>query len=89
MPSPRAYSGCVRTLGDRIWVAFWLGVLAFFPAAIVTCAALTYSVRNSHDGQAGMGAAFGGFYAGILLALITFVVSMVRTSPRRQNRDST
>jgi 1,4-dihydroxy-2-naphthoate octaprenyltransferase len=74
----------MKTLGDRVWVAFWKAVLAFFISFVASCAALTYSVRNSHDGQAGMGAAFGGFYAGVLVAVITFVVSMVRSSPSRR-----
>jgi hypothetical protein len=79
----------MHTLSDRIWAAFWRAVLAFFVGTIASCGVFTFLVRNSHDGQAGMGAAFGGVYAGILIAVMTFVVSMVRSSPsRRKNLDS-
>jgi hypothetical protein len=56
-------------------------LVAFFLAAITSCAGLTWMVRNSNDGQAGMGAAFGGFYIGCLAAIVTFVLSLKRNSP--------
>jgi hypothetical protein len=55
--------------------------IAFIVVPPVACAGLMYTVRNSNDGQAGMGAAFGGFYVGVLAALIAFGVSLRRSSP--------
>lgn len=60
----------------RIVKALLYGVAAFFAAGIVSCMAFTYMVRNSHDGQAGMAAAFGGIYAGGLVGIVTFIVSI-------------
>jgi membrane associated rhomboid family serine protease len=73
-------------MSDRIRRAFWQAVLAFFVGTIASCGVFTFLVRNSRDGQAGMGAAFGGFYAGVLIAVITFVVAMVRSSPSGRKR---
>lgn len=36
----------MKTLGDRVEVAFWKGVLAFFIGCIASCGVFTYSVRN-------------------------------------------
>ena len=62
------------------WVL--VGLLKAFAAFIMVscgaCAAFTCSVRNSHDGQAGMGAAFGGIYAGVIAGVLTLVVSVRR-----------
>ncbi len=60
------------------------GIAAFFIAVVVSCAGLTMLVWDSNDGQAGMGAAFGGLYIGCLAGLVTFVVSLRRSSPRRR-----
>src|ERR1700678_2753414 len=62
-----------------------LGV--FFPVAMLTCAALTWTVRDSHDGQAGMGAAFGGLYLGAIAGLVTFVISLRRDCRRATGRE--
>jgi ABC-type transport system involved in multi-copper enzyme maturation permease subunit len=57
---------------------------AFLIAGIASCVALNLAVSNSHDGQAGMAAGLTGFYASCLAAIITFVVSLVRSSPSRR-----
>jgi hypothetical protein len=64
----------------RIGVAFLRSIAAFVITGIVACSGFTFLVRNSHDVQAGMGAAFGEFYAGCLAMIITFIVSLVRSS---------
>jgi hypothetical protein len=76
-------------MGNRIVTAILYGAAAFFISGFVSCAGLTFLVRNSHDGQAGMGAAFGGFYIACVAALIAFVVSLVRSSPSRMLRNAT
>jgi membrane associated rhomboid family serine protease len=65
----------------RAAVATVYAIGAFVIVCFASCEGLMYTVRNSNDGQAGMGAAFGGFYAGILAAIVTFVVSFRRNSP--------
>ena len=69
---------------DRVAGAVLHAMAAFAIAGLVSCFGLTLLVSASHDGQAGMGAAFGGFYLGCLAALITFVASLVRSSPSRR-----
>lgn len=76
-------------IGDRIITAVLYATAAFFIPGFVSCAGLTFRVRNSQDGQAAMGAAFGGFYIALLAALITFVVSFVRSSPSRSIKKTT
>jgi membrane associated rhomboid family serine protease len=59
-------------------------IVAFFLAGFLSCAGLTWWVSDSHDGQAGMGAALGGFYVGILAAVIVFVISLRRGNVKSQ-----
>ena len=59
---------------------------AFFVAGLGSCIAFTAAVSGSHDGQAGMGAAFGGFYVGCIAMVVTFIVSLVKGS-RLADRD--
>jgi len=61
-----------------------MAVAAFFIAGIASCVAFTLMVWNSHDGQAGMGAAFGGFYVACIAAIITFIITMIRSDPSRK-----
>jgi membrane associated rhomboid family serine protease len=67
----------------RVLKAFLHGIVAFFIAGIASCALFTWMVQNSPDGQAGMGAAFGGFYVACLAAVISFITSLVRDRRRR------
>jgi predicted metal-binding membrane protein len=62
--------------------------VAFFVAIPTSCFAFTWMVRNDQDGQAGMGAAFGAFYLGCTVAIVTFVISLRRSSPSRQKEDA-
>jgi len=66
----------------RLISATLRAVAAFLIACLTSCVALTWMVRNSHDGQAGMGAAFGAFYLGCIAAIVTFFVSFRRSSDR-------
>jgi hypothetical protein len=59
---------------------------AFLVAGLGSCIAFTAAVSGSHDGQAGMGAAFGGFYVGCIAMIVTFIVSLVKSS-RVADRD--
>jgi hypothetical protein len=68
----------------RLEQAFWRSIGAFFIGGLTSCVALTIAVSGSHDGQAGMGAAFGGFYVACIASIITFIVSMRRSSPNRR-----
>jgi predicted metal-binding membrane protein len=63
-------------------------VAAFFVATPISCYAFTWMVRNDQDGQAGMGAAIGAFYLGCIVAIVTFIISLRRSSPARQEEDS-
>jgi hypothetical protein len=67
----------------RVFKAVLHAIGAFFIAGLSSCVLLTLAVSGSHDGQAGMGAAFGGFYIACLAAVITFIVSLVSSSPSR------
>jgi O-antigen/teichoic acid export membrane protein len=69
--------------GIRMGKAFLRAIAAFVITGIVACNGFMFLVRNSHDGQAGMGAAFGAFYAACLAMIITFIWSLVRSSPSR------
>lgn len=60
----QGYSFSMRSLSDRIWTALWQAFATTLLVALVGCVAFTFAVRNSQDGQAGMGAAFGGIYLG-------------------------
>jgi membrane associated rhomboid family serine protease len=73
---------------DRIATAILHAMGAFVIAGVVSCMGLMALVSNSHDGQAGMGAAFGGFYIACLAAIITLVVSLKRSSPFRRARSA-
>jgi O-antigen/teichoic acid export membrane protein len=73
----------------RLEQAFLRAVAAFFIAGITSCVAFTMAVSGSHDGQAGMGAAFGGFYAACIASIVTFIVSMRRSSPNRKKNVDT
>lgn len=53
---------------------------AFFVAGLGSCMAFTVGLSGSHDGQAGMGAAFGGFYVGCIAMIVTFIVSLMKSS---------
>jgi hypothetical protein len=68
----------------RFLKAVGQAVIAFFIGGITSCAVFTFMVRNSPDGQAGMGAAFGGFYVACIAAIVTFIISVVRSSPSRK-----
>jgi len=61
-----------------------LAFVAFLLTTFVGCGAMMYLVRDSHDGQAGMGAALGGIYAGIAAGLVTLVVSWVLSGRRKK-----
>jgi hypothetical protein len=71
-------------MSERIATAILRAFAAFAITGIIGCAGLTFLVRNSHDGQAGMGAFFGGLYAACLALVITLIVSFVRSSPHRK-----
>jgi Zn-dependent protease with chaperone function len=66
---------------NRFLKAVLQAVLAFFLAGITSCVALTIAVSDSHDGQAGMGAALGGFYIAFIAAILTLFISLWRSSP--------
>jgi hypothetical protein len=70
----------------RIETARLHAAAAFLIAGLSSCVGFTIAVSHVQDGQAGMGAAFGAFYMACLAAIITFIVSMVRSSPSR-NQD--
>jgi hypothetical protein len=74
----------MSNLAWRLEKAFLHSIAAFLIAGLSSCVLLTIAVSGSHDGQAGMEAAFGGFYIAILAAISTFIVSMVRNSPNRR-----
>jgi hypothetical protein len=61
---------------------------ALFIAGIGGCVLLTVAVWNSPDGQAGMAAMLGGFYAACAAAIVTFVVSLVRSNKRNNTTKS-
>jgi hypothetical protein len=65
---------------------FLMAIAAFFVAGVTSCAAFTLMVWNSHDGQAGMGAAFGGFFIACTTSVVTFIVTMVRSDPSRKRK---
>jgi len=45
---------------------------------LLACDIVTLLVLRSHDGQAGMAAPIGGLEAGIIIAVVTFLVSLTR-----------
>ncbi len=71
-----------ETIMARVFNALLHGIAAFFVAGIASCALFTWMVRNSPDGQAGMGAAFGGFYVACLAGAVSFITSMVKSRRR-------
>jgi hypothetical protein len=68
-----------RGLAGRIGIAFAQAVGIGMLSGLVGCCGIMFLVRNSSDGQAGMGAFFGGIYIALLAGLITFVTSLVRS----------
>ena len=70
----------------RVLKAVSYAIGAFFVAGLGSCMAFTVAVSGSRDGQAGMGAAFGGFYVGCIAMVVTFIVSLVKGS-RLADRD--
>jgi hypothetical protein len=64
---------------DRIGKALVQAAAAFLIGGLTACVLLNWIVRNMQDGQAGMAAAFGGFYVACLVAVVTFIVSIVRS----------
>ena len=70
----------------RVLKAVSYAIGAFFVAGLGSCMAFTVAVSGTHDGQAGMGAAFGGFYVGCIAMIVTFIVSLVKSS-RVADRD--
>ena len=71
----------MKTLSDRLWTATWHAVAAFVIAGVVACDAFTglLVITNPKDGQAGVGIIFVVPAAGVIAAVITFVVSLVRS----------
>ena len=67
---------------ERFFEAAGYGIAAFFVLMIGGCGLLMIPVRNSSDGQAGMGAAFGGLYLGAIGGLLTFLWFLCRNESK-------
>jgi hypothetical protein len=57
-------------------------IAAFVVAGYASFFALMWTAGSDHDGQAGIGAAVGGFFLACIAAIITFIVSIRRSSDR-------
>jgi membrane associated rhomboid family serine protease len=77
----------MRSLSDRIASAILHAMAAFVIAGLASCYALMFAVSDSHDGQAGMGAAVGGLLVGLIAAIVTLVISLRRSAAAQQQVD--
>jgi len=75
----------MNDLLNRMATALLWAIGALFVAGIPAGCIFTRMVGNDPDGQAGMGAAAGGFYVGCVAAIVTFIVSLRRSSPSRRS----
>jgi len=71
----------------RFLKAIAQAVAASLATMFVTFVVGMWMVRNSTDGQAGMGPFFGAIYLGILVGVVVFGVSVYRSSPSRRLKD--
>jgi|GEM_PF-4744429 hypothetical protein len=72
----------------RVLKAFGYAVAAFFIAGIASCGVIAFMVVDwkNDDGQAGLAAPIGGFYAACVAAAVTFTVSVIRSSHSGQKK---
>ena len=81
----------INSLLNRIAEAAVVAIGAGAIVSVVSCLGFTELILRSdshdHDGQTGMAAMFGGFYVGCVAALITFIVSLRRSSPSRRAKN--
>jgi hypothetical protein len=72
----------MRISFKRLAGAILRAIAAFVIAAYASFFVLIWTARNDRDGQAGIGAMVGGFLLGCIAAIVTFIVSLRRSSDR-------
>jgi len=63
----------------QLFKCLMAAIAAFFIAGISTSAVLMFMMKDSDDGQAGMGPAAAGMYVGLAAAAVAFIITMIRT----------
>jgi len=72
---------------DRFAKALVRAIPVALATMFVTFAIGIWMVRDSRDGQAGMGPFFGAIFLGAMTGIIVFSVSLYRNSPSQKSKD--